>query len=37
MHKRLMTFATGLVLLSACTANAQVTSGILYVNNTHMS
>ncbi len=37
MNKRLTVFATGLVLLAALPAGAQVTGGVLHVNNTHMS
>ena len=37
MHRRLVVFATGLVLLAASRAGAQVTAGVLHVNNTHMS
>ena len=37
MQKNLIGIATGLILLAASPVGAQVTSGILYVNNTHMS
>jgi len=37
MQSKLVIFAAGLVLLSALPANAQVTGGVLHVNNTHMS
>jgi len=33
----MLAFASGLILLAALPASAQVTSGILHVNNTHMS
>ncbi len=37
MHKRLVILTTGLLLLSALPAGAQVIGGILHVNNQHMS
>jgi uncharacterized protein (DUF169 family) len=37
MQKRLVICATGLLLLAAMPAGAQVTGGVLHVNNTHMS
>ena len=37
MQPRLFVIATGLVLLAALPATAQVTGGTLHVNNTHMS
>jgi hypothetical protein len=37
MRKKLVVLAAGLLLFGASPAGAQVTSGILYVNNTHMS
>jgi hypothetical protein len=37
MKSRLFAIATGLVLFVALPATAQVTGGVLYVNNTHMS
>jgi hypothetical protein len=37
MRTRLAVFAVGLVLVTAPAARAQVTGGILHVNNTHMS
>ena len=37
MHPKLIVFTAGLVLLAATSASAQVTKGVLHVNNTHMS
>jgi hypothetical protein len=37
MQKRLVIGAISLVLLSGMPAVAQVTGGVLHVNNTHMS
>jgi len=37
MQKRLMICATGLLLLAVMPAGAQVTGGVLHVNNQHMS
>ena len=37
MHKKVVVVVTGLVLLTGGSAGAQIISGILYVNNTHMS
>ena len=37
MHSRLGVLALGLALAVASPADAQVTGGVLYVNNTHMS
>ena len=37
MKSKVFVFATGLVLLAALPARAQVTGGTLHVNNTHMS
>jgi len=37
MQKNLVVLATGLILLAAAPAGAQVTSATLHVNNTHMS
>jgi hypothetical protein len=37
MQTKLVVFTTALLLWTAMPAGAQVTGGILYVNNTHMS
>jgi hypothetical protein len=37
MRSRQMVLATALLLLAGLPAGAQVTSGVLHVNNTHMS
>ena len=37
MQPRFFVCAMGLVLLAALPAGAQVTGGVLHVNNTHMS
>ena len=37
MPTRLTGFATALILLAPLPAGAQVTGGVLHVNNTHMS
>ena len=37
MHKRVIVCVAGMVLLGASPAGAQVTGGVLHVNNTHMS
>jgi hypothetical protein len=37
MQQKLIVLTTGLLLLAAAPARAQVTGGVLYVNNTHMS
>jgi len=37
MQPRLLLCTTGLLLLSALPASAQVTEGTLHVNNQHMS
>ena len=37
MPQRLCAVALGLTLLAGLPARAQVTGGVLYVNNTHMA
>jgi hypothetical protein len=37
MHRKQIVLAAALVLLATAPAGAQVTGGILHVNNTHMS
>lgn len=37
MHHKQVVLAAALVLLAAAPASAQVLSGVLHVNNTHMS
>jgi len=37
MRKKQVVLAAALVLLAAAPASAQVTGGVLHVNNTHMS
>ena len=37
MHRKQIVLAAALVLLATAPAGAQVTGGVLHVNNTHMS
>jgi hypothetical protein len=37
MHMKKIVLAAALVLLATAPADAQVTGGVLHVNNTHMS